>query len=86
MAVLDRTAPKDLTDICGLCCQLDLSLNEAITGVQGRAVGVFPVDLARVLCSSTRSDWELVCWIDAPDPELFLHQVDALGKSLIFSK
>ena len=85
-AVLDRTAPKDLADIWGLCCIMDLSLNEAITGAQGKAAGVFPVDLARVLCSVTRSDWELVRWIEAPNPELFLHQIDALGKSLIFSK
>ncbi len=83
-AVLDRAAPKDLADIWGLCCQRGLSLHEAITGAQGKAAGVFPVDLARVLCSASRSDWELVRWIEAPKPEQFIMQLDELGKSLIF--
>ena len=83
-AVLDRTAPKDLADIWGLCCQMGLSLSEAISGAQGKAAGIFPVDLARVLCSVTRSDWELVRWIKSPDPEQFIEQLAGLGKSLIF--
>jgi len=83
-AVLDRTAPKDLADIWGLCGQMGLSLETAIAGAQGKAAGVFPVDLARVLCSASRSDWELVRWIEPPDPEQFLAQLDELGKGLIF--
>ena len=47
IAVLDRAAPRDLADIWGLCFKMNLSLNEAITGAQGKAAGVFPVDLAR---------------------------------------
>jgi predicted nucleotidyltransferase component of viral defense system len=85
-AVLDRTAPKDLADIWGLCCQMKLSLKEAIIGAQGKAAGVFPVDLARVLCSATRSDWELVRWITAPNPEQFIKQLNELGQDLIFLK
>ena len=84
-AVLDRTAPKDLADIWGLCCQMKLSLNEAITGAQGKAPGVFPVDIARVLCSVSKTDWELVRWIKAPDPEMYIRQLNDLGKDLIFS-
>jgi hypothetical protein len=83
-AVLDRTAPKDLADIWGLCGRMGLSLKEAIAGAQGKAAGVFPVDLARGLCSASRSDWELVRWIEPPDPEQFLAQLDELGKGLIF--
>ena len=83
-AVLDRTAPKDLADIWGLCGRMDLSLKEAIAGAQGKAAGVFPVDLARVLCSASRLDWELVRWIEPPDPEQFLAQLNELGKGLIF--
>jgi hypothetical protein len=84
-AILDRTAPKDLADIWGLCQKMNFSLNDAITGAQGKAAGVFPVDLARVLCSATLSDWELVRWIKAPSPELYLSQLNELGKSLLFS-
>ncbi|HNT23890.1 MAG TPA: nucleotidyl transferase AbiEii/AbiGii toxin family protein [Anaerolineales bacterium] len=83
-AVLDRSAPKDLADIWGLCCQKGLLLSDAITGAQGKAAGVFPVDLARVLCSATHSDWEAVRWINPPDPERFVAQLSDLGKSLIF--
>jgi hypothetical protein len=83
-AVLDRSAPKDLADIWGLCCQKGLSLSEAITGAQGKAAGVFPVDLARVLCSTTRTDWELVRWINPPDPDQFIAQLHELGQTLIF--
>ena len=83
-AVLDRTAPKDLADIWGLCCHTGLSLKKAISGAQGKAAGVFPVDLARVLCSASQSDWELVRWITAPNPEQFIKQLDELGKGLIF--
>ena len=83
-AVLDRTAPKDLADIWGLCCQKGLSLKEAIAGAQGKAAGVFPVDLARVLCSASRSDWELVRWIEPPTADQFIEQLDELGKGLIF--
>lgn len=63
---------------------MNLSLHEAITGAQGKAAGVFPVDLARVLCSVTLSDWELVRWVDAPNPDDFINQLGQLGKSLIF--
>lgn len=83
-AVLDRTAPKDLADIWGLCYRKGLSLKDAIAGAQGKAAGVFPVDLARVLCSVTRSDWELVRWIEPPNPEQFIEQLAELGKGLIF--
>ena len=82
-AALDRAASRDLADIWGLCRTMGLSLTDAITGAQGKAAGIFPVDLARVLCSATRSDWELVRWIDAPNPDEFIRQLDELGRSLI---
>jgi len=61
-AVLDRSAPKDLADIWALCTKMDLSLIDAIHGAQSKASGVFPVDLARVLCSVTRKDWDVIKW------------------------
>jgi hypothetical protein len=62
IAVLDRTAPKDLADIWGICTKLGLSLEYTIQNAQGKAAGIFPLDLARVLCSVNRSDWEIVRW------------------------
>ena len=53
-ALIDREEPKDLADIWGFCCRKGLALNEAITGAQGKAAGIFPADLARLLCTATR--------------------------------
>ncbi len=85
-AVLDREEPKDFADIWGLCAIKGLSLKEAITGAQGKAIGIFPADLARVLCSIQRSDWEAVRWIKAPPVDVFLSQVNQLGENLVLRK
>ncbi len=82
-ALLGREEPKDLADIWGFCCKMDLSVTDAITGAQGKAAGVFPADLARILCSVSRADWESVRWIDAPPVETYLGQLTTLGESLL---
>jgi hypothetical protein len=79
-AVLDREAAKDLAVIWGLCCKKKYSVLDAVSDGQGKAVRVFPVDLARALCSVTLSDWELVQWIETPDPEHYIQQLNNLGK------
>jgi hypothetical protein len=82
-AVIDRNEPKDLADIWGFCCRRSCLLSAAIEGAQSKAGGVFPADLARVLCSATRQDWELVRWIEAPPLEQYLSDLASLGESLI---
>jgi hypothetical protein len=85
-ALIDREEPKDLADIWGFCCQMKLPLVEAITGAQSKAAGVFPADLARLLCSATRADWEAVRWIHAPPAEGYLADLNTLGESLLLLK
>ena len=85
-ALIDREEPKDLADIWGFCCQMNLSLAEAITGAQSKAAGVFPADLARLLCSATRADWEAVRWIHAPPVDKFLAELNELGERLLLLK
>jgi len=85
-AVLSRETAKDLADIWGLCSIKKYSILGAISGAQGKAAGFFPVDLARALCSVKHSDWELVRWIEAPDPEQYIKQLNELGESLILLK
>jgi hypothetical protein len=85
-ALIDREEPKDLADIWGFCCQMNLSLAEAITGTQSKAAGVFPADLARLLCSATRADWEAVRWIQAPPADAFLANLNVLGERLLLLK
>lgn len=82
-ALLDRQEPKDLADIWAFCCVMGLSLEDAISGAQGKAAGIFPADLARLLCTATRADWEVIRWIEAPSPERFLNDLRELGERLI---
>lgn len=84
-AVLDREEPKDFADIWGLCTIKKLSLKEAINGAQGKAIGIFPADLARVLCSVEQADWQAVRWINAPSVDKFLSQVNQLGEELLLA-
>ncbi len=82
-ALLDREEPKDFADIWGFCFQKNLSLQDAITGAQGKAIGIFPADLARALCSVKKTDWETIRWIKAPPEDVFISQLNQLGESLL---
>jgi len=82
-ALIDREEPKDLADIWGFCHLRGLSLEDAISGAQGKAAGVFPADLARLLCSATIADWEAVRWIDAPKVDEYLADLNSLGEKLL---
>jgi hypothetical protein len=85
-ALFDRQEPKDLADVWGFCTRLRLSITQALEGAQSKAAGFFPVDLARIILGATRTDWELVRWIEAPDPERFLADLRALGEELLLLK
>lgn len=82
-AAIDRQEPKDLADIWGFSCKMGVSLISAITDAHSKAAGIFPADLARVLCTATKSDWEAIRWIEAPSADKFLDDLQKLGESLI---
>ena len=82
-ALADRREPKDLADIWGFAAILKLPVAEALRGAQGKAAGLFPADLARLLLSGTAADWELVRWIEAPPVDSFLADLRSVGESLI---
>ena len=82
-AVVDRKEPRDLADIWGFCCRLGLSCEAALEGAQSKAAGLFPVDVARVLLSVTKNDWQLVRWRDAPESNRFITDLKALGERLL---
>ena len=82
-AIIDREEPKDMADIWGFCCKMGISLSEALTNAHSKAAGIFPADLARVLCSATKTDWEEVRWIESPPLETYLKDLQKLGDSLI---
>ena len=82
-ALVDRQEPKDLADVWGFCCRHGLSVTRALEDAHGKAAGLFPADLARVILGATRSDWELVQWIEAPEPERYLAELQGVGEELL---
>jgi hypothetical protein len=60
-----------------------LAITKAIEDARSKAAGIFPADLARVLCSVTIADWELIRWIDPPDSKQFIQDLYKLGEQLI---
>jgi hypothetical protein len=82
-ALLDREEPKDFADIWGFCFKLNLPLMKAISDADSKAAGVFPADLARLLCTVTAEDWALVRWISPPPVEEYLSQLNTLGENLL---
>jgi hypothetical protein len=83
-ALLSSEEPKDLADIWGFCCRMNLSIEQAISGAQGKAAGIFPADLARVLLSASQTDFDLIRWVSpAPNPDDFLRDLRQLGQHLI---
>ncbi len=85
-ALIGREEAKDLADIWGFCCQMGLPIAGTIEGAQSKAAGVFPADLARVLCSVTHNDWSLVRWNQAPEAEKFIADLRELGERLLLVK
>lgn len=82
---LNHRFSEDLADIWGFCKQMRLSLQDAIVGAQRKAADVFPVDLARVLLSANESDWELIRWINPPEPAEFVRALHEMGEKIILS-
>jgi len=82
-ALIGREEPRDVADVWGLCTKLGLSIEAAIEGAQSKATGIYPLDLARRLCTTTQEDWAQVLWIDAPDLDQYLAEVKRLGEALI---
>ncbi len=82
-AAIDRQEPKDFADIWGFCCKMGLSLIAAITDASSKAAGIFSPDMARLLCSVTISDWEVIRWIEPPDSKEFLNDLQKLGEGLL---
>ena len=82
-AAVDRGGPRDLADIWGFCCRVGLSCEAALEGAQSKAAGLFPADVARVLLSVTKDDWQLVRWSDPPECARFIDDLRALGERLL---
>jgi hypothetical protein len=82
-ALAAREEPKDLADIWGLCTRLNLSLRAVLNVPESKAAGLFPPDVARILCSATQTDWQVIRWLQAPPPEAYLAQLRQLGEGLL---
>jgi hypothetical protein len=62
---------------------MSFPLDEAITNAASKAAGVFPADLARVLCSAAPEHRQVVLWIDPPPVDQFLDDLHRLSERLI---
>lgn len=82
-ALIDRAEPKDLADVWGFCCRMDLSIGRALEDAHSKAAGLFSPDLARVLTSASEADWRMIRWINAPDVGEFLADLRRLGEELL---
>lgn len=82
-ALTGREEPKDFADIWGFCCQMDLAITNAIEDAHSKAAGIFPADLARILYSVTKPDWQVVKWIAAPPFDEYIACLHALSKKLL---
>lgn len=82
-ALMDREEPKDLADIWGFCCIMGISIQDAIKHADSKAAGVFPADLARVLCTVSQADWEVIRWVSPPVLEPYITQLKTLGEQLL---
>lgn len=82
--LVNHANPDYLADLWGLCCRMGLSLAEIVNGEEGKAAGIFPPDLARVLCQANQADWNAVDWMDPPTLQEFLDPLHDLGECLIF--
>lgn len=82
-AVVDRREPKDLADIWGFCCRMNLSCETALEAAQSNAAGLFPADVARALLTVTNEDWQLVRWSDPPDRGRYIADLNVIGERLL---
>ncbi|MBM3219199.1 MAG: nucleotidyl transferase AbiEii/AbiGii toxin family protein [Candidatus Rokubacteria bacterium] len=82
-ALVDRREPKDLADIWGFCCRMNLSCETALRDAHSKAAGLFPPDIARVLLTATVDHWRLVQWDNAPEPQRFLADLREIGERLL---
>lgn len=77
-AIVDRRAPKDLADIYWMCCRDGLSLPAALEGASGKAAGIFPPLVARVLSETAGFGVPNVPWVRRPDETEFKQGIDSL--------
>ncbi len=82
-ALIGRSEPKDLADVWGFSALMKLPIQDAIQGAHGKAAGIFPADLARILCSVTSDDWSLIRWHHSPTFEDYRSTLAALGEALL---
>lgn len=62
---------------------MNFSIEEAISGAKGKAAGIFPADLSRVILSASKADYDLIRWAKGPNSDVFIRDLHILGEKLI---
>jgi hypothetical protein len=82
-ALVDREEAKDLADIFWLCCRDKMDLMAAIENAGGKAAGVFPPLVAKVLAEGVRRGLPKVFWREPPDESEFKAAVESLVSEIL---
>jgi hypothetical protein len=82
-ALVDRREPKDIADIFWLCCQDTLDIRSAVENAEGKAAGIFPPLVARVLTECACRGVPRVSWRKPPKEREFLPGIESLVEKLI---
>jgi hypothetical protein len=82
-ALVDRQEPKDLADIYWLCCLDGLSVSKAIENAAGKAAGLFPPMVAKVLDEGAQLGVPRVFWKQAPDEHAFRRGIEKVIGELL---
>lgn len=85
-ALTDRVEPEGLADLWGFCCAQHLPVERVLEATRAKAIGIFPVDLARIVSGATRADWALVRWTAAPSADVFVEDLRRLAEELLLIK
>jgi hypothetical protein len=82
-ALAGRNEPKDLADVWGFCAKMHLSPADAIQNASGKAAGLFPPEIARILASVTENDWKVIRWLHPPAFGEFAEGLRTIADSLV---
>jgi hypothetical protein len=64
---------------------MNLLLAKAIEDANSKPAGIFPLDIARILCSANFDDRKIINWIDPPDCRQYIDALHKLGENLIIN-
>ena len=85
-ALAARQDPNDLADVWAFCTRMGISLRAVLTLPESKAAGLFAPDLARILCTASPAEWNIIRWLQPPPLETYLTQLNQLGEYILLPR